>query len=125
MFDTQKILVRPSGAEGPTFSDAKWSDYIPKLLQARIIESFENANMLRSVLKPIEGLTASRRLLIDIRDFQLAVTAAPQAEIELSAKILGDNGKIMDARISSAQRLLRPRRMHPRRPQRWTAPLER
>ena len=102
MFDTQKILVRPSGTEGPTFSDAKWSDNIPKLLQARIIQSFENANMLSSVSKPIEGLTAGRQLLIDIRNFQLSVVAAPQAEIELSAKILGDNGKIMDARIFRA-----------------------
>ena len=26
MFDTQKILVRPSGSEGPTFANARWSD---------------------------------------------------------------------------------------------------
>jgi phospholipid/cholesterol/gamma-HCH transport system substrate-binding protein len=99
MFDTQKIVVRPSGTEGPTFSDAKWSDNIPKLVQTRIIQSFENANMLRSVSKPIEGSPTGRQLLIDIRNFQLSVAAAPQAEIELSAKILGDNGKIIDAKI--------------------------
>src|SRR5882757_1268809 len=29
MFDTQKILVRPSGAEGPTFTNARWSDNLP------------------------------------------------------------------------------------------------
>ena len=102
MFDTQKILVRPSGAEGPTFSNAKWSDTLPKLLQARIIQSFENANLLRSVAKPIEGLTASRQLLIDIRSFQLSLAADPQAEVEFSAKILGDNGQIVDARIFGA-----------------------
>lgn len=99
MFDTQKILARPSGAEGPTFTNAKWSDTIPKLLQSRIIQSFENANLLRSVARPIEGLTASHQLLIDIRSFQLSLSAAPQAEVEFSAKILGDNGKIVDARI--------------------------
>lgn len=102
MFDTQKILVRPSGTEGPTFTNAKWSDNIPKLLQARIIQSFENANLLRSVARPMEGLTSSHQLLIDIRSFQLSVSAAPQAEVEFSAKILGDNGKIVDARIFHA-----------------------
>lgn len=102
MFDTQKILVRPSGAEGPTFSNAKWSDNIPKLLHARIIQSFENANLLRSVARPMEGLTASHQLLIDIRSFQLSLYAAPQAEVEFSAKILDDGGKIVDARIFRA-----------------------
>jgi phospholipid/cholesterol/gamma-HCH transport system substrate-binding protein len=102
MFDTQKILVRPSGTEGPTFTNAKWSDNIPKLLQTRIIQSFENANLLRSVTRPMEGLTAGHQLLIDIRSFQLTLSAAPQAEVEFSAKILGDNGKIVDARIFRA-----------------------
>ena len=102
MFDTQRILVRPSGAEGPTFTNAKWSDNIPKLLQARIIQGFENANLLRSVAKPIEGLTAGRQLLVDIRSFQFSLAAAPQAEVEFSAKILGDNGQIIDARIFRA-----------------------
>jgi phospholipid/cholesterol/gamma-HCH transport system substrate-binding protein len=102
MFDTQKILVRPSASEGPTFANAKWSDNIPKLLQARIIQSFENANLLKSVARPMEGVTPSHQLLIDIRSFQLSLTAAPAAEVEFSAKILGDNGKIVDARIFHA-----------------------
>ena len=102
MFDTQKILVRPGGSEGPTFANAKWSDNIPKLLQARIIQSFENANLLRSVARPIDGLTASHQIIIDIRSFQLSVAAAPVAEVEFSAKVLGDNGKIIDAKIFRA-----------------------
>jgi phospholipid/cholesterol/gamma-HCH transport system substrate-binding protein len=102
MFDTQKILVRPSGAEGPTFANARWSDNIPKLLQARIIQSFENANLLGSVARPMEGLSAGRQILIDIRSFQLSLAAAPLAEIEFSAKVVGDNGKIVDARIFRA-----------------------
>jgi len=100
--DTQKILVRPSDTEGPTYKNAKWSDNIPKLIQARIIQSFENANLLRSVLRPVEGLTASHQLVIDIRNFQLSLSAAPTAEVEFSAKILADNGKIVDARIFRA-----------------------
>src|SRR5450631_70426 len=102
MFDTQKILVRPSVAEGPTFVNAKWSDNIPKLLQTRIIQSFENANLLGSVSRPMEGLTAGHQLLIDIRSFQLSTSGTPQAEVEFSAKILGDSGKIVGARIFHA-----------------------
>jgi phospholipid/cholesterol/gamma-HCH transport system substrate-binding protein len=100
MFDTQKILVRPSGSEGPTFSNAKWSDTIPKLVQARIIQTFENAKL--PVARPIDGFTASRQLLIDIRSFQLSLTGEPRAVVELSAKILSDKGQIVDTRIFNA-----------------------
>ncbi len=99
MFDTQKLLVRPSGVEGPSFLNARWSDNIPKLLQAKIIQSFENANRLQAVARPTDSLTASYQLLIDIRSFQLSLSAAPLAELEFTAKILADNGRILDARI--------------------------
>lgn len=101
-FDTQKILVRPSGVEGSTFSIARWSDNIPKLLQTRIIQTFENAGLLRSVARPIENLNASRQILIDIRSFQLSLSGAPLAEVEFSAKIVADDGRIIDARIFHA-----------------------
>ncbi|HET7681488.1 MAG TPA: ABC-type transport auxiliary lipoprotein family protein [Xanthobacteraceae bacterium] len=102
LLDTQKILVWPSGAEGTTFSNARWSDNIPKLLQARIIQSFENANLLRSVVRPMDGLAASHQLLIDLRSFQLSLSPAPRAEVEFSAKILGGDGKIVDGRVFRA-----------------------
>jgi len=102
MFDTQKILVRPSGAEGPTFANARWSDNLPKLLHARIIHSFENANLLRAVARPSDSLTADRQLQIDIRRFQLSMAAEPLAEVELAARILSSDGKIVAARIFHA-----------------------
>jgi phospholipid/cholesterol/gamma-HCH transport system substrate-binding protein len=102
MFDTQKILVRPSGAEGPTFANARWSDNLPKLFYARVVQSFENANLLRSVARPIDGLTADYQLLIDIRSFQLLTSAEPVADVEFAAKILSNNSKIVDARVFHA-----------------------
>jgi phospholipid/cholesterol/gamma-HCH transport system substrate-binding protein len=102
MFDTQKILVRPSGAEGPTFTNARWSDNLPKLFYARVVQSFENANLLRSVTRPLDGLTADNQLLIDIRSFQLLTSAEPVADVEFAAKILSKDGKIVDARIFHA-----------------------
>lgn len=102
MFDTQKILVRPSGAEGPTFATARWSDNLPKLLHARIIQSFENANLLRTVTRAMDGLTADYQLLIDIRSFELSMVAEPIADVEFAAKILANNGRIVDARIFHA-----------------------
>ncbi len=102
MFDTQKFLVRPSEAEGPSFANSKWSDNLPKVMQAKVIQSFENAGLLRSVVRSNEALTADYQLQIDIRTFQLTLAADPMADVEFTARLLGNNGKIIDARLFRA-----------------------
>ncbi|HLN09208.1 MAG TPA: ABC-type transport auxiliary lipoprotein family protein [Xanthobacteraceae bacterium] len=102
MFDTQKILIRSPSGEMTTVANAQWSDTVPKLVQAKIIQTFENAHDLAEVTRPIEGLTASAQLLIDIRSFEIVLSPDPVADVEFSAKILGDGGKIVAARIFNA-----------------------
>jgi ABC-type uncharacterized transport system auxiliary subunit len=52
------------------------------------------------VARPFEGLTGDYQLLIDIRNFQLSTfPEAPLADIEFGAKILGSEGRIVDARM--------------------------
>jgi phospholipid/cholesterol/gamma-HCH transport system substrate-binding protein len=101
MFETRKIIVRPSGSEGPTFANAQWSDSVPKLLQAKIIESLENANFLRAVSRATEGIAADYQLLIDIRSFQISMLPDPIADVEFSAKIVA-NGRIINAKVFHA-----------------------
>jgi len=98
MFDTQKILVRPGKAESPSFDNAQWSDSLPKLLQAKIIQSFENANYVRAVARPMDGLAADFQLLIEIRRFQISTTPEAEADVEFAAKVLGSDGRIVDSR---------------------------
>ncbi|MBM1172209.1 ABC-type transport auxiliary lipoprotein family protein [Microvirga arabica] len=98
LFDTQKILIRPRAGESVAL-DAQWSDSLPKLLQAKIIQSFENADYVQTVARPIDGLAADYQLVIDIRSFQVSLTPEPRAEVEFTAKILGGDGRIVGARI--------------------------
>ena len=100
--DTQKILVRSAESEGPSVDVARWSDNIPKLLQAKIIQSFENSNSMRAVVRPMEGLASDYQLLVDIRSFQVSVTGTAEAQVEFTAKILGGNGRILASRTFSA-----------------------
>ena len=102
LFDTRKILVRPVPSDDPTFAKAEWSDNVPKLLQSKIIQTFENAGLSRAVSRPTEGATADRQLAIDIRKFQISVSPEPMAEIEFAARILSDNGRIVEANIFQA-----------------------
>lgn len=99
MFDTQKILTWPNDPDGPNFAGTQWSDSLPKLMQSKIIESFENANSVGAVGRPTEGFNADFQLLINIRAFQISLSPQPVAEVEFSAKLLGQDGKVVGARI--------------------------
>jgi phospholipid/cholesterol/gamma-HCH transport system substrate-binding protein len=100
--DSQRILVRTNGGEGPAPGAGQWSDNLPKLIQQKVVQSFENANYLQAVARPLEGLIADHQLLLDIRHFELAVSGESVADVEFSAKILGDKGRIENARIFHA-----------------------
>lgn len=99
MFDTQRILFVPPGGDHPGFSDFQWSDTLPKLVQAKLIQSFENYDAGHAPLRAIEGVAADYQLLIDIRSFQIRTDSGPTAEIGLSTKILDRNGRVIAARL--------------------------
>lgn len=100
--DSQKIFVRSGSGEMSPLPDAQWSDNLPKLVQARVVQSFENAKYLQEVARPLEGLAADRQLVIDIRNFELQLGPSPVADVEFSAKIVAEGGRITQARIFHA-----------------------
>jgi phospholipid/cholesterol/gamma-HCH transport system substrate-binding protein len=98
VYDSQKILARgPGGATAP-LSGGQWNDTLPKLLQARLIQTFENAQLAGAVDRQADDVKTEYRLTTDVRSFQLSTAGTPTAEVELSAKILGEDGKILAAK---------------------------
>lgn len=101
--DSERIVVRPATGQVAMLGGAQWSDRLPKLLQARIVEAFENSHRLRSVGRPSDGITADYQLLIDVRVFQLSIVPAPAGEVEIAAKIVSQaNGRIIAGRVFHA-----------------------
>jgi phospholipid/cholesterol/gamma-HCH transport system substrate-binding protein len=102
--DTQRIIFAPGAGEGPSVDTAQWSDTIPKMLQARIVQSFENAKVVGAVARPMEGLAADYQLVIDVRSFGIALgtEGKPVARVEFAAKVVGDGGRIVGSRTFSA-----------------------
>ena len=97
--DSDKIQsVTPAGVSA-ALPDAQWSDTLSKLVQVKIIRAFEDAGAVAAVSRPLEGVTGDVQLLIDVRKFQLSLGSPPTAEIELSAKVLDDKGRIASTRI--------------------------
>jgi phospholipid/cholesterol/gamma-HCH transport system substrate-binding protein len=102
--DTQRIIFAPGAGDGPTVDVAQWSDTIPKMLQARIVQTLENSKYVAAVARPMEGLAADYQLVIDIRSFQIVPGPAgsPVAQVEFAAKVVGDGGRIVGSHTFSA-----------------------
>jgi phospholipid/cholesterol/gamma-HCH transport system substrate-binding protein len=96
--DTQKIIPRSTGPEAASFGNAQWSDTVPKLIQAKVIEALDNSGYLSAVSRPMEGLAADYQLLIDIRVFLIA-GREEAAQVEFAAKVLGNGGRIVAGKV--------------------------
>ncbi len=96
-FNTDKILLQPASGESVPLADARWSDNLPVLFQAKVIQSFENAGYAKEVSRTREGVTGNYQLLLDIRQFHVATSGNAEADIDFVAKLLDQDGKIIDA----------------------------
>lgn len=98
MLQTQRMLFSPV-KDYPDFAEFLWADSIPKLLQARLIDSFENYDIAHAPLRTADLGQPDFQLLIDIRRFRIATDPAPAAEIALSARLLDKNGKVVASKL--------------------------
>jgi cholesterol transport system auxiliary component len=96
--DSDRIVVRAGPQSIAYLTGAQWVDKLPSLVQSRLIESFQNAHLLREVGRP--GMLADFSLQTSIRRFELDA-ARSEAIVEISAQILGQNGRIIAGRLFS------------------------
>lgn len=99
----ERILVRDASGSVSYLAGAQWADRLPRLIQTRLIQTFENATRIRAVSRPGDGVTANFQLNTDIRAFQLD-TERGEAFVELSAKVVAiAGGGIANARVFAAR----------------------
>lgn len=96
---TDKILIRSKTGLSSISDDAKWSDMLPLVFQSKVIQSFENASLMRETSRPVDGLNADFQLMTEFRKFEVVAGPQPSAEVEVSAKLVGADGKIIAAKI--------------------------
>jgi phospholipid/cholesterol/gamma-HCH transport system substrate-binding protein len=102
LFDSQKILIRSDAGTYSSIDNVQWADNLPKLVQARIVQSFENAHQLSAVSRPLEQLTAEYRLELTIRSFQMTAGETPNAVVDLTARLVNDKGAVAASRAFTA-----------------------
>ncbi len=95
---TQRFLFSPD-QEVSGFDNAEWSDSLPVLLQARLLQSFENFDIAHAPLRGDSGVEAAPHLMIDLRQFEIVTSPSPRAVIAFSAKLVDAAGHLKGARI--------------------------
>ncbi len=88
--DSEQIVVRIGVSEMQYLAASQWSDRLPKLVQAKLVEAFENTGKVGGVGKPGQGLAIDFQVVTDIRAFEVQTDGADTAVVEISAKILND-----------------------------------
>jgi phospholipid/cholesterol/gamma-HCH transport system substrate-binding protein len=99
MFETQRMLITPTGRDYPGFADVQWADSLPKLLQTKLIQSFENFDIAHAPLRPLDGVNADFQLLVDLRSFTVEADGAPVAVVAFAARLLDKDGKVVAAEL--------------------------
>jgi cholesterol transport system auxiliary component len=103
IIDSESIVLRNGQSSVAYLGGAQWSDRLPKMVQARLIQAFENSNRFGGVGRPGEGLAIDYQIITDIRSFEIDSTGSDKAVIEISAKLLNDrNGVVGSSKLFMA-----------------------
>jgi cholesterol transport system auxiliary component len=100
-FDSERIVVRAANTELTYLPKAQWSDRLPRLVQTRLIQTFENSGRA-AVGRPGDRVAGSYQLLLDIRAFEIR-EATRDAFVEIEVKLVNaSSGAVSNARLFAA-----------------------
>ena len=68
--DNDRILIKRTPFESGYISGARWSDRAPRMIQTRLVESFENSGHIVAVGRQTIGLRGDYNLKGELREFQ-------------------------------------------------------
>jgi cholesterol transport system auxiliary component len=100
--DGDRIVVRTGPSAVAVIKGAQWTERLPRLLQSRLIQTFENAKLMRSVSRPGDGVSPDRALAWDVRRFEMDA-ATGLAVVDISVKVLDSSGRVLAGQIFTAQ----------------------
>jgi len=102
--DSENIVIKTGPGTIQYLKGAQWADRLPRIVQARLAETFQLSGRFGGVGKPGEGLAIDYQVIVDVRSFEVQVVgSAEQAYVELYVRILNDrNGVVRAAKTFDA-----------------------
>jgi cholesterol transport system auxiliary component len=104
VIDSERVIIQPNPGEVNYLSGARWSDRVPRLVQTRIMQAFENSGRVRAVTREGDSLRTDYKLDTEIREFGVFVAPQQQAVVELSVKLVNSQtNRVVAAEVFSAR----------------------
>ena len=99
--DSENIVIHDAPGSITYLKGAQWGDRLTNLVQARLVQTFENSNAVGGVGRPGDGLAINYQVQADLRDFGINASSSPQtARIELAVRVLNDKtGEVRATRV--------------------------
>jgi cholesterol transport system auxiliary component len=95
--DSERIVIRPTPSAIEYLAQSQWSDRLPKIVQDKLVQAFENSGRVGGVGRPGEGLAIDFKIITAIRAFEIKADAGELAVVEISAKVLNDRNGVIAA----------------------------
>lgn len=97
---TDKLLVKPGADQISFYKGAAWSDRLPKLVQDRMVQAFQNAGLVKAVGSRSDRLNADIELATQLNAFQVELDGQrASARVSLFIKVIdGNAGKMIASR---------------------------
>jgi len=97
---TDRLLVKPGADQISFFKGAAWSDRLPKLIQDRIVQAFQNAGLVKAVGSRSDRLDADIEMASQLNAFQVEVEGSrATARVAIFVKVIdGNAGKMIASR---------------------------
>ncbi|MDK1373102.1 MULTISPECIES: ABC-type transport auxiliary lipoprotein family protein [unclassified Sinorhizobium] len=88
--NNDQIVIRLSRSELQYLAKAQWGDRLPKMVQDKLVQTFDNSGKVGGVGRPGQGLAIDYQLITEIRSFEISTEGADAAVVEIFAKLLND-----------------------------------
>lgn len=98
IYDTDRIVVREAGSVLSYLPQAQWSDRLPRLVETRLVQSFQDAGVT-NIGRRTDPLDPDLLLNTDIRAFEIDVGVERVASVSITARLVDD----WDRRVVATQ----------------------
>lgn len=97
VLDNDRIQSTSLTGAYAALNDGQWSDLLPKVVQIKLLRSFEDASLFAGVSRSLEGPPGDFQLIIDIRKFHVGSNLS--AEVELGSRLVDSKGRVVATRV--------------------------
>lgn len=102
--DSQNIVISPSPGAIEYLDGAQWADRLPRIIQTRLVETFQRGSGFGGIGRPGQGLAIDYQVITEIREFGIVVNGTRKASVRIYVKLLNDRtGTVRATREFSEQ----------------------